>query len=122
MIEGRFISLFDSELKVRRSITLTPGSRFLLLDLDSTPGADSRVLSSAGKVSVVKQQGRTLTLMVEGVADTPGVVLVRAPQSRSASVTLAGDKLDTFEYSAQEQLLWVRFRHESTPRELVVRF
>src|SRR5262249_17246656 len=103
-------------------IQVTPGSRFFLLDLDSIPGAEPRLLSSAGKVSIVKQEKRGLTLMVEGVADTPSVLLLRVPKGASPSVTLAGEKLDTFEYSAREQLLWIRFGHESSPRELVVKF
>jgi hypothetical protein len=121
-IKGRFINLFDSELRVRGSIILAPGSRSLLLDLDSIPSSEPRVLVSAGKVFLAKQEARSLSLMVEGVEDTPGVVLVRAPSSASPTVTFAGEKLDTFEYSSQERLLWVRFQHESTPREMVVRF
>jgi hypothetical protein len=122
VMDGRFISLFDSELKVRKSITLAPGSRFLLLDLDSTQSAEPRVLASAGKVLPIQQEQRVLSLMVEGVADTPGVVLVRAPNNAPERITLAGEKLETFEYSSQERLLWIRFRNESKPRELVVRF
>jgi hypothetical protein len=122
VLKGRFISLFDSELKVQQSIKVTPGSRFFLLDLDSVSGAEPRVLASAGKVSMVKQDKRSLTFLVEGVADTPSVLLIRVPKGASPSVTLAGEKLDTFEYSAQEQLLWIRFHHESSPRKLVVKF
>jgi hypothetical protein len=34
-LEGKFINLFDSELKVQTKLTLSPGSRYLLLDLQS---------------------------------------------------------------------------------------
>ena len=59
--------------------------------------------------------------MVEGVAETPAVVLIavnKAPQS----IILAGEKLGTFEYSAADHLLWIRFSHESRPRELALKF
>jgi hypothetical protein len=122
VLDGRFISLFDPELKVRKSITLTPGSRFFLLDLDAKQSAKSQVLCSAGKLFPIKQDRRSLSLVIEGVAETPAVVLIRAPNSAPKKVTLAGENLDSYEYSSQEKLLWIRFRHESRPRDLVVSF
>ena len=33
-LTGRFVNLFDARLPVLQHVTLTPGSRYLLLDLD----------------------------------------------------------------------------------------
>jgi hypothetical protein len=122
VLEGRFVSLFDPELKVRKNVTLKPGSRFFLLDLDSKQSTRSQILCASGKLYPMKQDSRKLSAVVEGVAETPGVVLIRATTAAPKSVTLAGEKLDTYEYSPEEKLLWIRFRHESRPRGLEVSF
>jgi hypothetical protein len=60
-------------------------------------------------------------MTVEGVANTPAVVLLRAPKAPH-SVTLAGQPLTSFEYAAEDRLLWIRFTNEASPRELVIEF
>jgi hypothetical protein len=67
---GRFVNLFDSELCVRQEIQLVPGSRFLLLDLESARGRQPQVLASACKVVPVKESADELSVAVEGVANT----------------------------------------------------
>ena len=59
--------------------------------------------------------------MVEGVVNTPAVVLLRAPAAPRA-VTLAGQPLRDFQYSPKDKLLWIRFTNEATPRRLLVGF
>jgi len=122
VLDGRFINLFDSELKVHKTITLEPGSRFLLLDIDSIASKEPRAIASAGKIFPFKHEQDVLSLMVEGIADTPAIVLVAGAKKAPESVTLAGQKVETFEYSNVDRLLWIKFRHESKPRELVMRF
>jgi hypothetical protein len=47
------------------------------------------------------------------------VVLVRAP-GKPRDVTLAGQPLTSFVYSAKDGLLWLRFANEARMRELAV--
>jgi hypothetical protein len=63
----------------------------------------------------------SLTFAVEGVANTPAVVLLRSEKSPRV-VTLDGKSLAEFKYSADEKLLWIQFSNESRPRELKVEF
>jgi len=118
---GRFVNLFDPELRVRRSVTLAPAARLFLLDLAAAERKGPRVLASACKALPVKQDSHSLALAVEGVAGTPAIVLLLAPQPPRA-VTLAGQPCEKCEYSAPDGLLWIRFANESTPRELVIEF
>jgi hypothetical protein len=37
-------------------------------------------------------------------------------------VTLAGQPCESFEYSAAERLLWIRFPNEAKPRELAIKW
>ena len=120
-LHGRLVNLFDPELRIRTDVTLAPGSRFFLLDLDAVPGSSVQVLASACKTLPARSPEKALSLAVEGVAGTPAVVLLRAP-TPPRSVTLDGTALENFEYSSSERLLWVRFANEAKARELRVQF
>jgi hypothetical protein len=120
VLKGRYVNLFDHELQVRTSIALSPGSRYFLLDLDAISG-DRQVLASACKVLPGKSNSDGLTLTVEGVPNTPAVVLLHTSKD-SASITLAGEPVKDHTYSAPDQLLWVRFENTDAPRELAIKF
>ncbi|MBI5384404.1 MAG: hypothetical protein HZA90_06915 [Verrucomicrobia bacterium] len=120
-LRGRFVNLFDPELRVRDSVTLAPAARCFLLDLESKRGPEPQLLASACKALPTKRATNSFTLAVEGIANTPAVVLLYASQAPRA-VTLAGEPLQSFNYSAEARLLWLRFSNQSRPRELQVEF
>ncbi|HVV72589.1 MAG TPA: hypothetical protein VHI52_14000, partial [Verrucomicrobiae bacterium] len=122
VLSGRLIDLFDSELRVQQSITLTPGSRFVLLDLNRVKAPRPRVLASACKTLVARQDKRTLVLNVEGVAGTPAVVLVAVPGRVKPVAALSGAPPPECDFSPENHLAWIRFTNESIPRELVLNF
>src|SRR5206468_3974793 len=68
ILRGRFVNLFDPKLEVCDSVTLTPGSRFLLLDLGSTNGSRSKILASACRALPASGARDSLSSWVEGVA------------------------------------------------------
>jgi hypothetical protein len=119
VLRGHLVNLFDPELRARDSVTLTPGSRWFLLDLEAVRGRDLQVLASACKPLVVKRNADSVVLAVEGVAHTQAVVLLHSTNP-PRSVTLAGTPLSGFLYSPHERLLWIRFANEATPRDLSV--
>jgi hypothetical protein len=119
VVRGRFVNLFDPELRVRESVSCSPGTRYFLLDLDAARRGRPHVLASACKALPAKQDRRAVAFVVEGVANTPAVVLLHSPKAPS-SVALAGQPLQSFAHSSRERLLWIRFNNESRPRELVV--
>jgi hypothetical protein len=115
-LTGRFINLFDPELRLRHRVELRPGSRFFLLDLDSVPG---ELLASACKA--LPRKAEKHSYVVEGVPDTLAVVLLRAPKP-PRSVSLGTDALSNWEYSSAEKLLWLRFPNQAAPRQLRVSY
>ena len=118
-MRGRFVNLFDPELRAQKAVTLTPASRYFLLDLDAAQGRQPGVLASACKALSTKQDARSLSIAVEGVVNTPAVVLLRSPTA-PRSVKLAGQPLENFQYDPEGRLLWIRFANEAKPRELAV--
>ncbi|MDB6064541.1 MAG: hypothetical protein JWR26_749 [Pedosphaera sp.] len=121
ILHGRFVNLFDPELHVLRTVKLTPGSRFFLRDLDAAPTPGTQVLASACKTLPLKHDNSTLSFMFEGVGNTPAVLLLHATKPPQ-SVTVAGNPLNTFEYSPAEKLLWIRCPNNAAPRELSIKF
>jgi hypothetical protein len=120
-LQGRFVNLFDSELRVRSEVPLESGSRLLLLDLDYASSPQPHLLASACKALPKQETAAQLTYTVEGVGDTPAIILLQASRP-PRRVTLAGQTLDTFDYSAKDRLLWVRFENDVIPRDLSVEF
>jgi hypothetical protein len=120
-LTGRFVNLFDSELRVQKAVTLAPGTRCFLVDLDAVRGRQPNVLASACKALPTNASAHSFSLTVEGVVDTPAVVLMRASKL-PRSVMLAGQPLGSFHYSPADQLLWISFSNESRPRELAIEF
>lgn len=121
VLKGRFINLFDPKLAVQSSIRLEPNSHFFLRDLDATRVHQPEVLESACKSLVLKKDSKSISMAVEGVGETPGVVLLSSAQTPQ-SITLDNKPLNDFDYSAKDGLLWIRFTNESRPRTLSVQF
>jgi len=120
-LQGKFINLFDSDLRVQTRLTLNPGSRYLLLDLEKNQGRETTVLAAACKVVQGKGNNGRLSYVVEGVGGTPAVVLLRVPSEAHLSVELAEAAITSVDQDSSEHLAWVRFTNESKPRELSVR-
>ena len=122
ILNGHFVNLFDPKLKVLNRVSLGPRSRFYLLDLDAIPGNNTaQVLAAACKVIPLKQDARIISIAVEGVTNTPAIILLktdRPPQS----VTLDDKPLKKFKYSANDQLLWIYFTNEAKQRKLSIIF
>jgi hypothetical protein len=118
-LTGRFVNLFDPELRVRHSIEIAPASRLFLLDLGKLNLKELTVLASACKVLPLRSDRKESTWMVEAVEHTPAVVLLHSPK-RPDSIKLEGQTVTTWNYSSEEKLLWIGFENESRPRELSV--
>ncbi|HOY59148.1 MAG TPA: hypothetical protein PK640_13570 [Verrucomicrobiota bacterium] len=124
-LRGRFVNLFDPDLKVRVEVTIEPGSRWFLIDLDKLRLPAPTVLASACKTLPVASAAASgadpKRWHVEGVAGTPAIVLLHAANTPK-TVTLAGQQLDDWSWNPDQRLVWIRFGNTSTPRELSVQF
>jgi hypothetical protein len=121
VLKGRFVNLFDSELRVQTTIRIEPGTRFFLRDLDAAREPEPQLLASACKALVTGRDNKSLSLAIEGVARTPAILLFHAPKPPRA-ITVDGQPISEFTYSETESLLWVRLANEARPRALSLQF
>ena len=121
VLHGRFVDLFDPELRVRDSVALAPTSRYFLLDLEAAQPGAPRVLASACKTLPVEEGSDNLSLVVEGVEDTPGIILLYSRSAPSSSL-FAGAQITSSRYSAEDHLLWISFQNHAGPHELRLKF
>jgi hypothetical protein len=120
-LHGKFVNLFDPELRVQTDFTLRPGSRHLLLDLERVRSRETTVLAAACKIVKGKKNGTRQSYFVEGVGETPAVVLLRVPAGAHPSFELADGTITSLDHDLSEHLAWVRFMNESKPREFSIR-
>jgi hypothetical protein len=116
-LQGRFVNLFDPALKVQRSITIAPGTRYFLLDLDQAAKRDKPLLASACKMIPTGDH----QYATESISDTQAIALFKADHAPK-TITLGANKIDAFDYSSDEKLLWVRFENQAETRELKIEF
>ncbi|MGA2173821.1 MAG: hypothetical protein ABSH38_02445 [Verrucomicrobiota bacterium] len=120
-LRGRFVNLFDSELRAQNQVALAPGSRFFLLDVEAAEKAGRVLLAAACKALPAQAGPDALSFLVEGLADTAGIMLLRSDRAPRA-VTLAGRPLETFRYDAGQRLLWISFPNQPAPRQMSIQF
>jgi hypothetical protein len=121
VLSGRFVNLFDPELKVVRSVALTPATRAFLLDLDRSSANERQVLASACKAVPTNDKTGAAGWTVEGVGDTQAIVVLSASKA-PRNVTLDGNPVGSTTFAAEEKLLYLRFANEARPRKLVIEF
>ncbi len=120
-LQGHFVNLLDPALNLRTEVTLNPGTRWFLLDVDRTKRGRAQILAAACKTVATPGSAAAFHCVVEAVAGTPAVVLLRSAKPPRA-VSLANVAVQDFHYDTASGLLWIRFPNESHPRELVVSF
>ncbi len=125
-LHGRFVNLFDADLPVLTTVTLAPGTRDLLFDLDSADGsaapkATPRVVAAACEVRDVHATLHQLTFTVTGQADTNGVVRVES-RLKPTRVTVAGQTLPPDAYQVENGTILMRFANSVEPVPIEVQF
>jgi hypothetical protein len=106
---------------VLTEIAVEPASRWFLLDLDAAKTRKPHLLASACKALASEESNTRASYTVEGISQTPAIMLLHSPKA-PRRVLLGGQPLENPEYSSKDNLLWLRFDNEATPRELTVEF
>lgn len=112
-LRGRFVNLFDAALPIQTEVSLSPGKRVLLLDLDRFPAKKAQVIAAACQVRDEVAAGKTLRFRASGIADSNAVVRIVLP-SQPKSVRVGGQLLAASDsmasgYDYQSGTLRLRF-------------
>ncbi len=120
-LNGRFVNLFDPELQVQTNVSLVPGSRNFLLDLNAVPGGGPQLLASACRSTLTERNDHEIAFTTTGVGGTRANVLLQLA-NRPASVTLDGNNVQDFSYDPGQKLLWIHFANNAYSQKLVISF
>lgn len=90
-LPGLWVDLFDAQLTVCLEPTAAPGQRRFLYDLSTCP-AHAWVIAAAGRVQQEANTERSLSFLLEGIANTSAHVRVRLPAAPTG-VTVAADTI-----------------------------
>lgn len=117
-VVGRFVDLFDPALRVQSSVPITPNSQHFMIDLAKY---GRTVVAAAGQVLQEKETRNQWSATVEGISDTPGILLLRLPRAPKEA-TVDGTAIEKPTYDATEKLLWLRFPNAAKPQTVVVKY
>ncbi len=117
-LRGRFVDLFDPELKPLGKVELGPGARHFLIDLAKWTRP---VVACAGSVVELSSTPDEWVGTVEGIGGTQGVLLLRAA-FRPERVLVDRIRTREFSYDWTRGLLWVRFPLKDSPQKVRVEY
>ena len=121
LLHGRFIDLFDANLRVLTAVPVSPGKRLLLFDLDAPSDPAVRVVAAACRVRNERVDGSKLTFETEGIGETEAVVRCAIP-SAPRQVLIAGRASDQFAYDPASHTIVLRFPNSISPTAVEVQF
>ncbi len=122
ILRGHFLNLFDAQLPTIDSVSLTPGSRHLLLDLDRASSAAPAVLASACKtLGAGSTPDGGFRFFAEGPEKIEAVVRVRLKNAPKV-VTLEGHPLpaDAQKWDAATRTVRLRFPNSAKGQWLIL--
>jgi hypothetical protein len=120
-LHGRFVDLFDANLPVLTSVTLAPGVRDLLFDLNYAAGTAPRVAAAACAIREIHASTHRLTFTATGQADTTAAVRIQS-RLKPTRVTIAGQTLPPSAYQAEDGTILLRLANSVEPVAIALEF
>jgi hypothetical protein len=120
-LEGRFIPLFDSTLPVQTSVTIEPGHRQLLVDLDKFDPATPTVAAASCRIDHSTYADHTLSFEASGISNTMAVLRIVA-KTRPGSITIGDKTLDRNDWRYSGNVIRLEFENTVEPKAVKIRF
>jgi hypothetical protein len=121
VLRGRYLNLFDPELPVLDTVTITPNSRMLLLNLNTPKTSEPKIMAAACRIREERVESAVLRFQAEGISDTNTIVQV-ASRRPPTEVLVNGRPLETSKYDFSQGMLRLRFANSVEPVKVEVHF
>jgi hypothetical protein len=121
VIKGDLINLFDPDLAESDHVIIKPGTRALLLDVNSLNSTTPRLVAASAKISHEQVSADSLTFQAEGIDQTKAVARILLRKA-VRQVTLNGKPLDSSQYQRSGSTLLLHFQNTATPQQIKVLF
>jgi len=122
VLSGRLINLFDPALPVLHRVTVTPNSRFFLVDLDSMPNREATtVVAASCRIKNQQSSPHQFKFSADGIADTEAFVRI-ATRLDVSKVMLNGAPLPSQSYRQGDGTLLIQFQNSTEPVQIEVEF
>jgi hypothetical protein len=120
-VAGDLINLFDADLSETSEVTVKPGTRALLLDVNYFKSSTPRILAASAKITGEHASGGNLTFQAEGIDQTSAVIRILSTKTPQ-EITVNGKHLDTAQYRQSGRTLLLHFVNTATPQQIQVFF
>ncbi|HEY2039110.1 MAG TPA: hypothetical protein VGG95_05565 [Edaphobacter sp.] len=120
-LHGDFIDLFDAGLTESSTVTLSPGSRNLLLDLRALDRTKPQILAASGKVSDEQSSRTRLSFRLSGIEGTQGAVRLLTPRAPK-HVSVNGVVLDNSAIDYNGRTLFLHVAVSAVPVDVAIEF
>ncbi len=120
-IRGDLINLFDPGLAESKQMTIKPGTRALLLDINFFKSSTPRVVAASARITQEHASAHSLDFEAEGIDQTEAVARIVVARDVRA-VTLNGKLIDRAEYQRSGRTLLLHFENKATPQQIRVLF
>jgi hypothetical protein len=107
-LHGRYIDLFAGDVPVVKDISISPGERRFLLDVNAQRRGKPRVLAAACRITGEVASRKALSFRADGIGGTDAVIRVALPR-RAKSVLVAGRPAPTQPSDQSDGTLRIRF-------------
>ena len=115
VLHGRFIDLFHANLPILTSVTLTPGKRVLLVDLDANSVTKiPSVIAAACRIREEHAITDQFSFLADGISGTHAVIRVRTHR-KPLRVLVASKPLSRGDYEMDRDTLRIRFINSAQP-------
>ncbi len=120
-VTGDLIDLFNPGLAESRTVTVSPGTRAFLLDVNYFKSSAPRILAASAKITDEHVAGHALVFDAEGIDQTEAVVRILSAKI-PRKVTIDNKPLDPDKYRHSGRTLLLRFLNLAKPQEIRVSF
>lgn len=122
ILRGHFVNLFDPKLPIVTHITLAPGKRVLLLDLDAATYKDRpTVIAAACRIRRESATASQFTFLADGIAGTRAVLRIRT-RLKPSSILIDGKALRSENYGIDQGTLRMHFTNSAQPQPIEIDF